>query len=90
MALVEQLSRTPLHFLRGPHERVGNSLFTGRVKESNMNLLVERPTELHHRKAHMHLLLTKSVGDRICVVPVLTRASKVSLVLPMLIDKSQP
>ena len=36
----------------GPHERVRNSLFTGRVKEYNMNLLVERPTELPHRKAH--------------------------------------
>ena len=78
MALVEQLMRTPLHFLQGPHE-----------EESNMNLLVECPTELPRRKAHTCRLLTKSDGDRICVVPVLTRASMVSSVLPVLMDKSQ-
>ena len=64
MALLEQLVRTPLPFLRGPQK-----------EESNMSLLVERPTELPHRKAHTCRLLTKSDGDEICVVPVLTSAS---------------
>ena len=89
MALVEQLIRTPSHFLRSPHVRLGNSLFMGRVQESNINLLVECPTELPRRKAHTCRLLTKSDGDQICVIPVLTRASMVSFVLPVLMDKSQ-
>ena len=81
--------QTPLHFLRGPHVRVGSSLFTGRVQESNMSLLVERSTELPHFKAHTCRLLSKSDDDRICVVPVLTTTSKVRFVLPVLMDKSQ-